>query len=184
MKAIDTYVTGDDLPAADYTAAIAQAVGHRGASSSNVTGTAGRDGVHFSKTTGLANAVPTTLDENHDWRDRVVTALVFDLGGSGIQPGQGTDYTDWASIGAGSPTVRMGYLGTGGLSNTTSGAAVANGAPPLAGTGSYTSYRLSLGTNFYLYADPSTGALKAYNATGSTVYAWIEVLATADLGLH
>lgn len=180
----DTYVAGDDLPAADFMLLLERTVGHRGASGSSVTGTMGRDGVHFGKSTGFANATVVTIDENHDWRDRVVTAFVYDLGGSGLLPGEGTDYTDWASIGAGSPAVRMGYLGTGARSNTTTGAAVANGAPPLAASGTYVSYRLSLGSNFYLYADPTTGALKVYNATGSTVYAWLDISGTADLGVH
>ena len=185
MKVATSYVTGDDLPSADFNTLMQVARGWKAASASSVTGTAGRDGVHFGKATGLANATATTIDSNHDWRDRVLTVHAFDLGGANLLPGESTDYTDWSTLGAGTPGVLMGYTGTGALSNTTTGAAVANGAPPVAGTGAGgTSYRVTIGANIYLYADPSTGALKAYNATGATVYQWLEVDATADLGVR
>lgn len=185
MKEIDTYSAGDDLPSADFNSFMQIARGWKAASSSSVTGTAGRDGVHYGRAAGLANATVYTVDENHDWRDRVLTVHAFDLGAANLLPGESTDYTDWSTLGAGTPAVRMGYTGTGALSNVGTGAAVANGAPPVAGTGGGgTSYRVTLGANLYLFADPTTGALKAYNNTGATVYTWLEVDATADLGVR
>lgn len=181
-------VAGDPYAAADYVLLEARATGVRHASASELSAQgAGEDAVHEVLAAGFANAVPTTIDANHDWRDRVVTVEAFDLVAAANRPGGATDYTDWSTLGAGSPALRMGYLGTGAYSNVAVNPAVAvgAGAPPVAATGvGGTSYMLSLGANIFLYCDPTTGALALYNNTGAALHLWLRVHATADLGRH
>lgn len=188
MKSIIDPAPGDTYASADYEALESRASGQRASSGGEITeanANAGSDTVYDQRASGIPNATPTVIDANHDWRDRVIEVLAFAFASASQRPGGSADYTDWASIGAGTPGLFAGYLGTGALSNVGTGAAVANGAPPVAGTGGGgTSYRLTIGTNLYLYANPSNGNLCVYNATGAAVHAWLRVKGTADLGRH
>lgn len=188
MKSIIDPAPGDMYASADYETLESRAAGVRASSGGEVTeanARAGLDTVYDQRASGIPNAVPTVIDANHDWRDRVIEVLAFSFSSANERPGGSADYTDWSTIGGGTPAVLAGYLGTGALSNVGTGAAVANGAPPVAGTGGGgTSYRLTIGANLYLYADPTSGSLSIYNATGAAVHAWLRVTGTADLNRH
>lgn len=188
MKSVITAVPGDTYASADYETLENRAHGCRASSGGEVTeanARAGLDTVYDQRASGIPNAVPTTIDANHDWRDRVVEVLAFAFSSANERPGGSADYTDWATIGAGTPGLFVGYLGTGALSNVGTGAAVKNGAPPVAGTGGGgTSYRLTIGANLYVYANPSNGNLCIYNGTGAAVHAWVRVTGTADLNRY
>lgn len=177
-------VKGDNYEAADYLALQARAVGCRPASAGEISNAtdahAGLDGVTFMVNGGVANGTLALVDSSIDWRDRVLACEVSDLTANANRPGASTDYTDWPA-----PTKARGYTGTGALSNATTGAAVSNGNPPVAGAGvGGRSYRITIGATVYLYADPTSGALYLYNGTFNPVYVWLNIDATADLGLR
>lgn len=174
-------VAGDDLAAADFNAVVARAVGQRhGSTSTLAAATAGVDGVAWVKTAGINNGELALLDANHDWRDRVIHGFVTDLAAAANQPQGVAYYNNWPA-----PSTFNGYTGTGALSNVGTGAAVSNGNPPVWGTGGGgTSTAVTAATSIYLYADPTTGALYAYNSTVNPIFYWFQVTATAKLGLR
>lgn len=174
-------VAGNDLAAADFNTIVARTVGQRhGSGSTLASATAGIDGVAWVKTAGIANGQLALIDDNHDWRDRVIHGFVTDLAAAANQPSGAAYYNNWPA-----PTVFNGYTGTGALSNVGTGAAVSNGNPPVWGTGGGgTSTAVTAATSVYLYADPTTGALYAYNGTVNPIFYWFQISATADLGIR
>ena len=174
-------VAGDSLAAADFDTVVARAVGQRHASTSTLAAaTAGVDAIAWIKTAGINNSKLALLDANHDWRDRVIHGFASDLGGAANQPQGAAYYNNWPP-----PTAFSGYTGVGGLSNTTTGAAVSDGNPPTWGTGAGgTSTAVTVVSNVLLYVDPTTGALYAYNGTVNPIFYWFQVTATAKLGLR
>lgn len=174
-------VAGDVLAAADFDVIVARAAGQRHASASTLSAApSGIDGVAWVKTAGIVNSKVALLDANHDWRDRVIHGFATDLGAAAYQPPGANFYFNYPP-----PTAFSGYTGVGGLSNTTTGAAVSDGNPPTWGTGAGgTSTAITAATNVLLYVDPTTGALYAYNATVNPIFYWFHVTATAKLGLR
>ena len=127
MKSIIDPAPGDTYASADYETLESRAAGVRAASGGELTpsnANSGSDAVHFQLAAGVPHATPTVIDANHDWRDRVVEVLAFAFSAATERPGGSADYTDWATIGAGTPGLFAGYLGTGALSNVGTGAAV------------------------------------------------------------
>lgn len=174
-------VPGDNYGSTDYATLEARAVGQRHGSGSELAAqAAGIDGVAWVSATGVANGTLALVDANHDWRDRAVTGFAYDLAAAANRPGGATDHNNWPP-----PTVFGGYTRTGGLSNVATGAGVTNGNPPVWATGAGgTSSAVTVASNILLYADPSTGALYLYNATVNPQHLWLQLSATADLGLR
>jgi hypothetical protein len=75
-----------------------------------------------------------------------------------------------------------GYTGSGGYSNITTGAAVSNANPPVAGAGAFRSYRVEVASNVYAHADPTTGSIYLYNNSGATIYPTLFWWASGDTG--
>lgn len=169
MKSVIDPVSGDTYNSTDYETLEERAQGARHASDSDASGTDGADEVLWiSGSGGIADATAVTLDENHDWRGRVVDVLYVELASAAQRPGGALDYTDYGTLSHGRA---MGWLGSGGWSAVAgSGTAVSNGAKPVAATGGVTSYRFAFYANVYLFADPTTGALKVYNDSGGALH--------------
>jgi hypothetical protein len=134
-------------------------------------------------TAGIPTATLVQLDDQFDWRDRMVWGQII-MPTADDRAGQAGDTDlDWkASPSAG----YFGYLGTGAYSNTAgAGTAVSNGSKPLRGVGGVRSYFVNLsGTvnTIFLYCEPGTGKLFLYNDTGSTIYPVLTVLGTGKTG--
>ena len=127
---------------------------------------------------GLANGTPVTIDTTVDWRKRKVSAEYIEIGSDADLPGGASDYVDWSTV-AGASYIARGFLGTGGYSALGPPVAVSAGNPPIASTGGgVNSYRVTLHTNFYAFADPTTGALILYNNTGAPIWPHLTIRAT------
>lgn len=109
------------------------------------------------------------IDRSLDWRDRTVDAVLFVAGvGTNRMIGAAADI-DLATlhVAVTEATVMNRYLGTGAVSNVTTGAAVAAGAPPLNAVGAVRSYAIELTSGLWLYCSRTDGSLRLYNDTGS-----------------
>ena len=190
MKSVFDPIAGEEYPAANYETFQARARGCRPADGGEIDSLTdarqGSDAVFCQRATAFAVHDLAVIDTKHDWRDRVLTVSIFDLGAANARPGGAADYTDWGSIGAGVPAICQGYTGTGALSDVGTGAAVSAGNPPLAATGGGgTSYRVKFpGVNVYLYARPSDGALCLYNDTLNALHLFLTIDSTAKLARH
>lgn len=140
----------------------------------------------------VATATPTLLDDGTDYRDRFVRAVTVFPSAAQL-PGGANDYElDDPYAGPYSASVSWKYLGTGAVSDLATGAAVAAGQPPVLGAGVFRSYRVSLTTHLdasssaqvgpWLYADPTTGALYVYQATGGSIALALHISVTAKTG--
>ncbi len=182
MKSVIDPVSGDQYNGADYELLEGRAQGARHASESDAN--AGSvDGVDevlfFSGASGLLDGTTNLLDDEHDWRQRVVDVRVVVLTTAAVRPGGGSDYTDYGTLTQASVT---GWLGDGGYSAVAgSGTAVSNGAPPVAASSGVKSYRATILASVYLFADPTTGALRLYNASGGTLHLLITAKAFGAL---
>lgn len=181
MRAITTFAPLQQILSAFLNQFQLEAAGVRLADTANAL-TSGTDGadIIFTQT----NAEVTTgnllvIDASQDWRDRVVMAMGW-LTISAQRIGQADDYAmNDPALGV-RQFMQIGYTGTGGVSNLTTGAAVSAGNPPLNGAGVERSYapvlyRTATGPstyeNFYLYADgTSAGELCCYNESTVNVY--------------
>lgn len=159
----------------------------------NLTSTAARGGslLRWQADTQLTSGTLRLIDDSVDWRDRWVKVLFVRTAqtermGQGGDPGD-TATNDVTSAGPARST-SSGYTGTGAYSNVTSGAAVSNGNAPLNDVGANRSYAVTiddLGTlPVYLYVDPSTGYLYLYNDSGSTLWPYVEVDLSGDVGMR
>ena len=194
MKRQQTYAALDPIASADLNTWQDKTLGGRAAGVSNDYGATtvyGSDVVRTQLTTSVADATLKNLDASIDWRDRVLRVTCSRLNGTNERLGQSLDYeTNDPLAGTVAKLVTPDlYTGIGAYSNLTTGAAVSNGNPPLNGAGVYRSYApviddLSAAGNVTLYADPSTGALNLYNATGGAVWLRIEIEAAGDTGLR
>lgn len=176
MKSVIDPVAGDLYQSADYETLEERAQGVRRASESDASA-ASTDGadevVYFSGASGLADATVHLLDDEHDWRDRIVTVGCVQLGSAAVRPKGASSYTDYGTL---TQSDLVGWLGDGAYSNVGgAGTAVSNGNPPLAATGGVTSYRLTVLASTFLYASPTTGALYLYNATGGAIHVLLTV---------
>jgi len=148
----------------------------------------GAQTVLFQSVVILPTAEPYELSSDVDWRDRLVEGTAWKLAAAG-RVGQSLDY-QLNDIAAGPPAFMFqGYTGSGAVSNLATGADVGVGAAPLNGAGAFRSYALTAlnlggGSVVYLYADPATGVLNAYNSTGATVHLLLKVTGTGDLGMR
>ncbi len=137
----------------------------------------GAHGVHFQSAVGLPSGEPVTLDVSRDWRKSVVTGWLRTTSTLGQRIDGASDYllNDLAT-GPSNAAVWV-YTGSGAYHDITvgSGGEVAVGDPPVNGSNVRPSYAGVVldggaGAVVWLFADPSTGYLKAYNATGSALY--------------
>lgn len=114
--------------------------------------------------------------DTRNWLDAILHVSYYVPGNGDRIPGATNDY-----LFDGAPTLRIGYTGLGGLGAAS--AAVVNGVPPVPASG--TSWALQITTNVWLYAQPSTGSLRLYNATASQILTpALVVFATAATGLR
>lgn len=117
---------------------------------------------------GTINIVNTTPDPavitttTMSWSDREVFGIYRGFAGAAQYPGGAGDYQFDA---AGAPTLFYGYLGKGAKNGASTQVSAGNPPVPAAGT----SWAVQITTNLWLYLDPFDGALKLYNATGSTI---------------
>lgn len=147
----------------------------------------------LTKTTApLLNATPTLLDDTADYRDRWVRTVTTFPSATQL-PGGADDYElDDPYTGPYTAAATWKYLGTGAVANLGTGAAVSAGVPPVLGAGAFRSYRVSLTTHLdvssaaqvgpWLYADPTTGALYLYQASGGSLALAVHVSVTAKTG--
>jgi hypothetical protein len=117
---------------------------------------------------GTISIVNTTPDPavitttRMSWSDREVFGIYRGFAGAAQYPGGAGDYQFDA---AGAPTLFYGYLGKGAKNGASTQVSAGNPPVPAAGT----SWAVQITTNLWLYLDPFDGALKLYNATGSTI---------------
>lgn len=111
----------------------------------------------------LSDPLVLTTGTGSAWTDRVFWGVVRTFAGAGQLPGGTNDHTFDA---AGAPSTFLGYSGLGALDAGGVNPPSA-GNPPVPAMG--TSWAMEIKFNLWLYVDPSDGALKLYNATGSTI---------------
>lgn len=170
MKSIIDPVSGDPYPSADYELLETRAVGMRVGSGSTASASSddGGDSISWWHSSGVADGNLRVVDANHDWRNRVIRAEAVELSAADRIPRGASSYND---MGSATQHRAVGWLGTGAYSAVAgSGTAVSVGAPPVAASGGVESYRLTIATGVYLFADPTTGALWIYNASGATIH--------------
>lgn len=184
----------DDVASADLNAIQKLARGARLASdNNNLTSADARGGtlLRWQADTALATATARLIDDSADWRDRWVRVTFVRTSqtqrmGQGGSPGD-VGANDTTSTGPARST-SQGYTGTGAYSNTTTSAAVSNGNPPLNSVGTARSYAVTvddLGASpVYLYADPTNGVLYLYNNSGSSLWPYVEVDLSGDVGMR
>ena len=135
----------------------------------------------------LADATLVLLDDSVNWKDRLVTGQFWRITAN-QRMGQSAD-TDLNLTSASGPAITSfrGYTGTGAYSSTAATTAGSNGVPPVNGVGAVRSYAIvadDLGAsgNVWLYADPTSGALYLYNASGAAIYGILTAEAPSDTG--
>lgn len=188
MERVHTWAALDDVASADLNAIQDRARGAVPSSEDNDFATSyakGSTGLVWQSLATIANADIFLLDASADWRDRLVSGA-FTRVGANDRLGQSTDYTCNDPTASPARTTFKGYTGSGAVSNLTSGASVAAGSPPLNGAGTHRSYAvviddLSTSGNIFLYADPTSGELFLYNASGAAVHGLLEVDLSGDL---
>lgn len=127
--------------------------------------------------TGIANgAAPIKIDGSIDWRDRHVIGFYVNPAATNRGVGQVDDYAQSTVP----PVVSLGYTGLGGL--TAGGAAPSAGNPPALSAGKYALKVDTTGSGVLLYASTADGSLLIYNASGSTIYPTIILVAFGDTG--
>jgi hypothetical protein len=197
MKRLVTYVALDTIASATLNEWQDNTRGAYAASSNNqfTSSMDGGDARYYQANLSLADATLVEVDSSIDWRDRVLSGWCKRLAAAD-RVGQSTDYNlDDPSVAAIATSTFAGcYTGTGAYSSTAgAGVAVANGSPPVnnatGATRSYAPIIDTLGTastsgNVYLYADPSTGALSLYNASGGALVLQVFVECSGDTGLR
>lgn len=137
----------------------------------------GAHGVHFQSAVALPSGEPVTLDVSRDWRKNVITGWFRATATAAHRIDGASDYLlNDLTTAISNATVWV-YTGSGAYNDITvgSGGEVAVGDPPVNGTNIRTSYAgiafdAGSGAVVWLFADPTTGYLKAYNATGSGLY--------------
>lgn len=184
----------DDVASADLNAIQKLARGARLASdNNNLTSADARGGtlLRWQADTALATATARLIDDSADWRDRWVRVTFVRTSptqrmGQGGSPGD-VGANDTTSTGPARST-SQGYTGTGAYSNTTTSAAVSNGNPPLNSVGTARSYAVTVddlgASHVYLYADPTNGVLYLYNDSGSSLWPYVEVDLSGDVGMR
>lgn len=164
-----------------------------GDTDNNLTSTSAKGGslLRWQADTALATGTEQLIDGSADWRDRWVRVLFVRTSqtqrlGQGGSPGD-VGVNDVSSSGPARST-SQGYTGIGAYSNTTTSASVSSGNPPLNSVGTARSYAIvvdDLGTApVYLFADPTNGKLYLYNDSGSSLWLYVEVDASGDVGMR
>lgn len=181
MDVAQTFSSGLEIGGAFLNLIQQLALAQRASSAGDLSGmTAGIESRIFQATTDLADgAIVTVCDTTIavvdplsdpivtttatlSWKDRIVAGFYRGYSGADQRVGQGNDYLFDA---AGPPTLFMGYTGNGAKDG--SFANVTAGNPPVPASG--TSWAIKIATDLWLYVDPADGALKLYNATGSSI---------------
>jgi hypothetical protein len=148
----------------------------------------GGDGLTWqSSTVVVVAAAPRIVDATIDWRDRLLRILCFpcDDGTPDYRIGQSSD----TSLAIPATVIQAYdsflYTGTGAYSNITTGAVVGAAAPPVQGAGVFRSYAtnaFATGGALWVFADPTTGSLKIYNALAADTHILLWITGTAQTG--
>lgn len=187
MRRENTWAPLDDVESTDLNAWQDVTSGVRGADSNGFTvSMVGEDGLNYQGT--VADGVLALID-SHDWRDRKIGGHFRRLSAATVVGGVSDYQQNDASAGLAVSTFEGRYLGTGGISNLTTGALVSNGNPPLIGKGANTSYAvvvddLGASGNVLVYCSPSDGHLYLYNASGASVAFELFVRMSGETGLR
>ena len=139
--------------------------------------------------TALAVGAETGISADIDWRDRFIGGWVILSTNGDHRVGKPNDW-HLNDVALGPLRVDLaGYLGTGANSNVGTGAVVSAGNPPVNAAGAFPSWAIVAfdggGTSrVWLYADPTTGSLMAYNATAQLQYLIGCPVASGQTGLR
>jgi len=129
--------------------------------------------------------ITSFADDGIDWRDRdIVGHFYLNSGADNNRIGQATDYNLDSQVAGAGFNLFGGYLGTGGVSDLATGAAVSNTNPPIRGAGAHRSYFVNAGAAgaAYLYADPADGSLWLYNHSGASISPKITIIGEGKSG--
>lgn len=137
----------------------------------------GGHGVHFQSAVALPAGEPVVLDVSRNWLQNVVTGWCRTTATATHRIDGGADYILNDLTAGPTNTAVWLFTGTGAYNDISvgSGGDVGVGAPPVNGTNVRTSYAGVIydggsGAVVWLYVDPGTGKLYAYNDTGGALY--------------
>ena len=173
MRLVTLFSAGSDIPAASLNAMQARGAGLTRASGAPSDGPTaqGADLLHYqTPDAGLATGTVATVDatSGYDWRERLVLTWARFASSAAGRWGRASEH---AGNDAASSDLRTALGVTGPGATGTAAATVANGTPPVVGTDSCPiPIDTRAGGTLWLFADPSSGALKVYNATGATLH--------------
>lgn len=192
MDRINTYAPLDEVESADLNLWQDRTVGEKPTSEDNdfAGGAVGGEVRRWQSLSSFANATRFLLDTSIDWRDRLVSGSLRRVSSTtGVGRSADTTLNDPTSTSVSTCTFEDQYTGTGAVSNLTTGADVVNGSPPLNGVGVYRSCAVvidDLGTSgdIYLYADPTSGELFLYNASGAAIEGMLKLHFSGQTGLR
>lgn len=163
MKLVQTYVPLQQILSAEMNTIQKHAVGGVVGTQNNALsgGDAGAIRTEWQyDSADLANATLIELDDENDWRDRIVLSLHSIMSEANQNPGAVQDYLlDYT------PVMRRGYTGLGAEDAGNSDPTAGNPPVPAANA----SWALQIAANLWLYARKSTGALRLYNNTGGVL---------------
>lgn len=129
--------------------------------------------------TGIASAAaPVKIDASINWHDRILFGVYFNLTAAANGLGGANEY----NFSALASTLFTGYTGTGGKDGAGSDPTAGNA--PVLGAGKYLVQADSTTGNVRLYSSISNNALYIYNATGGTIYPFLILFGSGDVGLH
>lgn len=178
MDRVQTYVADQQILAAELNSiqdnAMGVGVGTLGSAFPGMDATHKR--IIWQLVSGSATAQLRQIDDSIDWRDRVISAKFYGVGGASELPGGALD----AGFQGSWMADVFGYTGLGGYSAVGPNVVVSNGAPPILSDGA--SWAIETISNLWLYVEPADGVLKLYNATGSTTYPFFIIEATGQTG--
>lgn len=173
MRLITLFSAGSHIPAATLNLLQRRAAGltRASASPSDGPGVLGADIVHYqTPDAGLATGTVATVDAStgYDWRERMVLAWTRFAAAAANRWGRASEH---AGNDPSASDHRTAMNPTGPGATGAAAATVANGTPPTVGTDSCPiPIDVRAGGTLWLFADPTSGALKLYNDTGTTLH--------------
>lgn len=173
MRLITLFSAGSHIPAATLNLLQRRAAGltRASASPSDGPGVLGADIVHYqTPDAGMATGTVATVDATtgYDWRERMVLCWTRFAAAAANRWGRVSEHAGNDPAAADHRTA-MNVTGPG--ATGAAAATVANGTPPTVGTDSCPiPIDVRAGGTLWLFADPSSGALKLYNDTGVTLH--------------
>lgn len=173
MRLITLFSAGSHIPAATLNLLQRRGAGlsRASASPSDGPGVLGADIVHYqTPDAGLATGTVATVDAStgYDWRERLVLCWTRFAAAAANRWGRASEH---AGNDPSASDHRTAMNPTGPGATGAAAATVANGTPPIVGTDSCPiPIDTRAGGTLWLFADPTSGALKVYNDTGVTLH--------------